>query len=145
MSKNNFIVILLALCLVLGTVPFALGATAPTINKVSISALYVGAPGEKPNQEYVKVSNSGITAVKMKGWKITDKGKIHTYYFPSSYTLKAKSTVTLRSGKGTNSASTLYWNKYSFIWNNHDPKHNENGDTAYLYNAQGKLVSSRSG
>lgn len=74
----------------------------------------------------------------MRGWKITDQYKKHTYYFPSSYTLKAKSTVTLRSGSGGNTATTLYWNKYSFIWNN-------TGDKAYLYNAQEKLVSSRSG
>jgi hypothetical protein len=145
MSKNRILIIFLAICLVLGTIPFALGATAPTTNKVSISALYVGAPGQKPNQEFVKITNSGTTAVSMKGWKITDQGKIHTYYFPSSYNLKAKSTVTLKSGKGTNTASTLYWQKNIFIWNNHDPKHNENGDTAYLYNAQGKLVSSRKG
>jgi hypothetical protein len=145
MLKNRVIIISLMLCVVLGTIPFALGATTTTTNNVYISALYVGAPGEKPNQEYVKITNKGVTAVSMKGWKITDQGKIHTYNFLSSYTLKAKSTVTLRSGKGTNSATTLYWNKYSFIWNNHDPKHKEYGDKAYLYNAQGKLVSSRSG
>jgi hypothetical protein len=142
MSKNRILVIFLAMCLVLGTVPFALGATAPA-TKVSISALYVGAPGQKPNQEYVKITNSGTKAVSMKGWKITDSGKKHTYTFPSSFTLKSKATVTLRSGTGTNSASTLYWQKNIFIWNNHDSKNK--GDTAYLYNAQGKLVSSRSG
>ena len=144
MYKNRILVIFLATCLVLGTVPFALGATTPT-TKVSISALYVGASGQKPNQEYVKVTNSGTTAVSMKGWKITDSGKKHTYTFPSSFTLKAKSTVTLKSGKGINTASTLYWQKNIFIWNNHDPKNKEYGDTAYLYNAQGKLVSSRKG
>jgi hypothetical protein len=142
MSKNRILVIFLAMCLVLGTVPFAMGATSATTNNIYISALYVGAPHQTPNQEYVKVTNKGTTAVNIKGWKITDKGKKHTYTFPS-YTLKAKSTVTLRSGKGRNSATTLYWNKYSFIWNNHDSKYN--GDTAYLYNAQGKLISSKSG
>lgn len=71
MSKNRVLIILLAICLVLGTVPFALGAT-PTTNKVYISSLYIGAPGEKPYQEYVKVSNSGTTAVSMRGWKILD-------------------------------------------------------------------------
>lgn len=124
----------------MGTVPFALGATEKiggSTNSVYISALYVGARGEQPNQEYVKITNSGKTSVNLKGWKIKDKGAKHTYTF-SSYTLKSKATVTLRSGKGRNSGSTLYWNKYSFIWNN-------NGDTAYLYNAQGKLVSKRYG
>lgn len=143
MLKNRVLVIFFAMCLVLGTVPFALGATTPT-TKVSISALYVGAPGQKPNQEYVKITNSGTTAVNLKSWKIKDQGNIHTYVFPS-YTLKVKSTVTLKSGLGTNTASTLFWKKNIFIWNNHDPKHNENGDTAYLYNAQGKLVSSKKG
>lgn len=124
--------------MILGTVPFALGATekiSGSTNSVYISALYVGAPREQPNQEYVKITNSGKTSVNLKGWKIKDEDAKHTYTF-SSYTLKSKATVTLRSGKGKNSGSTLYWNKYSFIWNNE-------GDTAYLYNAQGKLVSSK--
>lgn len=128
------------MCLILGTVPFALGAndkTSGSTSSVYISALYVGAPREQPNQEYVKITNSGKTSVNLKGWKIKDEGARHTYTF-SSYTLKSKASVTLRSGKGKNSGSTLYWNKYSFIWNNE-------GDTAYLYNAQGKLVSKKTG
>jgi hypothetical protein len=108
MSKNRILIIFLAICLVFGIIPFALGANAPTTNNVYISSLYVGAAHQIPNQEYVKVTNKGTTAVSMRGWKITDQGKKHTYYFPSSYILKAKSSVTLRSGKGTNTASTLY-------------------------------------
>ena len=143
MLKKRIVVIFLAMCLVLSTLPSALGATASSSSSsVYISALYVGASGETPNQEYVKITNKGTTSVNLKGWKIKDKDAKHTYTF-SSYTLKSKSTVTLRSGSGKNSGSTLYWNKYSFIWNNHDSKNN--GDTAYLYNTQGKLVSSRNG
>jgi hypothetical protein len=136
--KNRLAIIFVTMCLILGTVPFALGATTPTSsNQVYISALYVGAPHQTPNQEYVKIANKGTKAVNLKGWKIKDNGAKHTYTFPS-YTLKAKSTVTLKSGSGKNTASTFYWNKYSFIWNN-------TGDKASLYNAQGKLVSSRNG
>jgi hypothetical protein len=144
MIKKRTVVIFLAMCLVLGTVPFALGATTTTTTNIYISVLYVGAPSQTPNQEYVQIKNKGTTSVNLNGWKIKDKDAKHTYKF-SSYNLKTKSTVTLRSGKGKNSGSTLYWGKDIFIWNNHDPKHNENGDTAYLYNAQGKLVSSRNG
>jgi len=128
------------MCLILGTIPFALGANdraSSSTSSVYISALYVGAPGEEPYQEYVKIKNNGAKSVNLKGWKIKDEGAKHTYTF-SSYTLKSKASVTLRSGKGKNSGSTLYWNKYSFIWNNE-------GDTAHLYNAQGKLVSKKSG
>lgn len=138
MYKNRIVVIFLAMCLILGTVPFALGATAKTsgsTNSAYISTLDIGAPGEKPYQEYVKITNKGTTSVNLKGWKIKDKDAKHTYTF-SLYTLKPKSSVILRSGSGRNSGSTLYWNKYSFIWNN-------KGDAAYLYNAQGKLVSSK--
>jgi Lamin Tail Domain len=132
MSKTRLPIMVLMICLVLGTIPFAMGAT-PT---ASISSLYVGAAGQTANQEYVQITNTGTTAVNMNGWKLTDQGALHVYTF--SYTLKAKSTVTLRSGSGKNTATTLYWNKYSFIWNN-------TGDKAYLYNAQGKLVSSKVG
>jgi hypothetical protein len=144
MLKNRLAIAIMVTCLILGTVPFALGATTTATTNVYISTLYVGASGQTPNQEYVKIVNGGKASVNLNGWKIKDKDAKHTYTF-SSYTLKSKSTVTLRSGKGKNSGSTLYWGKDIFIWNNHDPKHNENGDTAYLYNAQGKLVSSKNG
>ncbi len=135
--KNRLITILVVMCLILAIAPTALGATTQTsTNNVYISALYVGAPHQTINQEYVKITNKGTTAVSMKGWKLTDKGKKHTYYFPSSYTLKAKTTVTLYTGKGTKTATKLYWGQGWYVWNN-------DGDTAYLYNAQGKLVSSK--
>ena len=114
-----------------------MGATTQTSsNSVYISTLYVGAPQQTVNQEYVKITNKGTTPVSMKGWKITDKKAIHKYKFPSSFVLKSKTTVTLYTGKGKNSATKLYWGMGWFVWNN-------TGDTAYLYNAQGKLVSTK--
>jgi len=115
-------------------------STLPTTggsNSVYISALYVGAPHETKDQEYVQITNTGTNAVNLNSWKITDEGAKHTYTFPS-YALSAGSTVTLISGLGTNSADSLYWNKDIFIWNN-------DGNTAYLYNAQGTLVSQKNG
>jgi hypothetical protein len=126
------------LCVVLGTVPFALGATTPTTNNVYISALYVGAPHQTVNQEYVKITNKGTTALNMKGWKITDKGAKHTYKFPSTFVLNSKTTVTIYTGNGKNTSTKLFWGRAAFVWNNE-------GDTAYLYNAQGKLVSTKVG
>lgn len=140
MLKNRIVVIFLAMCLILGTLPSALGATArsSSSSSVYISALDVGAPHETANQEYVKITNSGKTSISMKGWKITDKGAKHTYKFPSSYTLKSKTTVTIFTGKGRNTTTKLYWGRIAHVWNNE-------GDTAYLYNAQGKLISLRRG
>ena len=138
MLKNKLAIAIVTMCLLLGTVPFALGATTTSSNQVYISALYVGAPHQTVNQEYVKITNKGTTAVKMVGWKITDKKAIHTYKFSSSYTLKGKTTVTLYTGKGTNTTTKLFWGRSAYVWNNE-------GDKANLYNAQGKLVSTKVG
>ena len=83
--------------------------------------------------EWVQISNKGSSPVSLNGWKIEDEGSKHTYTFPS-YTLNSGTTVTVYTGKGTNSATELYWQLDDPIWNN-------DGDTAYLYDNSGKLVS----
>ena len=75
MVKNRTVAIFVAICLILGTVPFALGTTSQTSsstsNTVYISALDVGAPKETANQEYVKITNKGTKAVSMAGFEIS--------------------------------------------------------------------------
>ena len=83
--------------------------------------------------EWVKISNKGSSPVSLTGWKIGDDGSKHTYTFPS-YTLNSGSTVTVYTGKGTSTATEVYWGSDSPIWNN-------DGDTAYLFENSGKLVS----
>ncbi|MGE5457620.1 MAG: lamin tail domain-containing protein [Methanococcaceae archaeon] len=83
--------------------------------------------------EWVQISNTGSSPVSLNGWKIEDEGNKHTYTF-QSYTLNAGTTVTVFTGKGTNSATELYWQLDDPIWNN-------DGDTAYLYDDNGKLIS----
>lgn len=83
--------------------------------------------------EWVQISNTGSSPVSLNGWKIEDKGNKHTYTF-QSYTLNAGTTVTVFTGKGTSSATELYWQLDDPIWNN-------NGDTAYLYDDSGELIS----
>ena len=73
--------------LILGTVPFALGATPQkSSNSVSISEFntvtYDSANPLSGNEEYVIITNKGKTSVNMKGWKIIDKHK-YKYVFPS--------------------------------------------------------------
>ena len=135
MSKTRAIIGFLILCLILGTVTFVMrvvsAASDSSSKSLNISDLRLGAPGEKPNQEYVNITNEGTTPVNLEGWQIKDEHLYHIYTFPS-YTLNAKDTVTLRSGDGINSANTLYWNKWRFIWNNIDPEHGEHGDIAYF-------------
>ncbi len=87
--------------------------------------------------EWVKVTNKGSSPVSMNGWKIQDEGSKHTYTFPS-YTLDSGSTVSVYTEKGTDSAAELYWQLDDQIWNN-------DGDTAYLYDNNGKLISTLEG
>lgn len=83
--------------------------------------------------ERVQISNMGSSPVSLNGWKIEDEGSKHIYTF-QSYTLNAGTTVTIFTGKGTSSATELYWQLDDPIWNN-------DGDTAYLYDDSGKLIS----
>lgn len=85
-------------------------------------------------EEWVQISNIGSSPVSLAGWKIEDEGSKHTYTFPS-YTLSAGSTVTVFTGKGTDSEIELYWQLDDPILN-YD-------DTVYLYDDSGKLVSKR--
>ena len=107
---------------------------SPTVSMTSSStgsSVYVSDMNLR--DEWVKVTNKGSSPVSLGGWKIDDEGSKHTYTFPS-YTLDAESTVTLYTGKGSNSATEIYWGSSSPIWNNE-------GDTASLYDNRGKLVS----
>ena len=82
--------------------------------------------------EYVKITNSGTSPVAMTGWKITDDGEKHTYVFPQ-FILEAGGIVTLYTGVGNDTSTELYWGLKSHVWNNE-------GDTAWLYDADGELV-----
>jgi beta-lactamase superfamily II metal-dependent hydrolase len=82
--------------------------------------------------EWVQISNAGPSPVSLTAWKIEDDSK-HSYTFPS-YTLDSQSTVTVYTGEGMNTVTELYWGSDGTIWNN-------DGDTAYLYDNSGKLVS----
>lgn len=84
--------------------------------------------------EWVEITNEGFSPVSLTGWKIEDEGSKHTYSF-SSYTLGPQATVTLHTEEGTDTATELYWGSGSPFWNN-------DGDTAYLFDDGGNLVSS---
>ena len=99
------------------------------------------APGDdwnNPNGEYVIIENNGTANINLKGWKLMDEIghstglSSHIYTFPD-ITLKPGDTVYIHSGTGTDHDHVLYWGKDIPIWNN-------DGDTAYLYDPNGKLV-----
>jgi len=79
----------------------------------------------------VEIKNTGSTSVNLKGFVLQDLAQ-HKFTFPD-FVLDTGKTVKVYSGSGTPNSSSLYWGSKSAIWNN-------DGDTAYLYNNNGKLV-----
>ncbi|GIH28669.1 hypothetical protein Aph01nite_69790 [Acrocarpospora phusangensis] len=119
-------------------------AAAPA---VQITKIYYDSPGSPDyggnkslNGEYIQIKNLTKKAISLEGWTIRDKTKRsdHIYTF-DAFTLRAGKTVTLRTGKGTDTSTTVFWgrsgNTFAYIWN-------QDKDTGYLRNASGKLVDS---
>jgi competence protein ComEC len=87
------------------------------------------------NDEYVCFTNGGVSSQDMTDWEVQDE-VAHTYTFPA-FTLGPGSTVKLHTGSGSNTATDLYWNRGSWVWNN-------DHDTVYLYDNAESLVDSYS-
>ncbi|HLC49999.1 MAG TPA: lamin tail domain-containing protein [Candidatus Nanoarchaeia archaeon] len=84
--------------------------------------------------EYIVLKNECDSSCSLEGWSISDDTSIasHVYTFPS-FSVNAKSSFKLYTGKGTNSAASMYWGKCSSIWNN-------DGDTVTIKNSNGEVV-----
>lgn len=86
----------------------------------------------KLNAEYLVVKNVSTTARTLTGFTVRDK-QAHVYTFPT-FRLGAGKSVTIRTGNGTNTATTLYWRSDAYIWNN------SGTDAATLKNRAGTTV-----
>ena len=139
-SLEYLLMIAVALILVLFVVRVLYGITnsPPDVkcDNVVISYVKYDAEGDDRNNlndEYVVIENRGCEAVNLEGWQLKDESN-HVYSFPS-ITLAPGASVRVHTGSGNDTDSDLYWGKGAPVWNNR-------GDTAYLYDADGKLVDS---
>ncbi|SDS94963.1 lamin tail domain-containing protein [Actinopolymorpha singaporensis] len=112
--------------------PFVGSAEAGTV--IRFGRIQYDSPGtddrsnKSLNAEYVVVRNIGTTSVNLRGWTVRDAQR-HVYTF-GSFTLQRGSSVTLHTGRGTDTASHRYWGSRAYIWNN-------TGDTATLRSNSG--------
>lgn len=119
--------------------PLALPAPAQAAGSVHVSKIFYDSPGSDTrlntslNGEWVQIQNSTSAAVSLKGWTLTDASN-HKYTF-GTYTLAKGKTVTIRTGKGTNTTANRYQGRAAYVWNN-------DKDTATLRKATGAKVSS---
>jgi predicted lipoprotein with Yx(FWY)xxD motif len=88
------------------------------------------------NAESLKIKNVCTTAKSLTGWRVLDNRAAHVYRFPTGFSIGPGVTLTLSSGRGTRTATHLYWGRASGeVWGNAFP------ERAYLRNAAGKTVS----
>lgn len=87
------------------------------------------------NDEYVVLKNVCNFDCNLTKWIIKDKAN-NAFIFPN-FILKTKNNVTIYTGCNKNSETELYWcnsgYKCNAIWDN-------DGDTFYLYDNEGKIV-----
>ncbi|MFI6699193.1 lamin tail domain-containing protein [Streptomyces sp. NPDC050509] len=101
---------------------------------VHLYKIYYDSPGTDNrssaslNAEYVQIRNTTSKAVSLKGWTLVDASN-HKYVF-GTYSLGKGKTVTVRTGKGKDTAANRYQNRAAYVWNN-------DKDTATLKKANG--------
>jgi hypothetical protein len=108
---------------------------------IRFSATNFDAPGDDNqsanlNGEWVRIKNVCATKKAIGGWTIHDYNKIHSYRFSSGLYIGPGKTITLYSGRGTNTSAKRFWGRtYGAVWNNSPPEY------AYLRNGSGTLMS----
>lgn len=130
--------ILAAAALLAAPLAIAPAAEAAVVKPLDIVKIHFDPPGADKmnnagyNKEFIQLKNTGTTTLNLTGYRILDSGP-QKFTFPKNFKLAKGKTVTIRSGKGSNSATALYWGTSSYIWNN-------TGDTARLLNPKGKVL-----
>ena len=131
----------LAIALAVTTV-LGLGAVSPAQSATAVKFVSVqyDSPGDDTgsnysvNKEWFRVKNTTGKAKLLAGWKVKDNTG-YTFVFPSGYKLGAGRTVTVHTGKGSNTAAHLYWKQGYYVWNN-------TGDKARLITPGGAVADS---
>ena len=113
------------------------GLWAGSSTPLKITHIEANAPGddrENPNGEWIEIANQGDQAVPMRSYTLKDEANnIYTF---GDFTVRPGRTFRLYSGQGQDSGLALYWGLVGeSVWNN-------NGDAAFLRDAEGALVDS---
>jgi micrococcal nuclease len=112
-----------------------LGIWSPSEYNLTVIQLHEDAQGddsENLNDEYVTFENEGTTSVDMTGWMVLDEA--NNQYDFSPFVIENGSSVTLYTGQGTDNDTKVYWGNDNPIWNN-------DGDSLFLRDAEGYLVT----
>ena len=99
------------------------------------------APGDDSanlNGEWLAIGNTGDAPLDLSGWGVKDESASHRYTFPDGTTVAPGATLRLLTGCGEDTADVRHWCAGgSAVWNN-------DGDTAFLLDPDGRTVTSLS-
>lgn len=90
-----------------------------------------GSDERRLNEEYVSFKNAGDSPLFLAEWTVGDEAGTE-YRFPTGTTLDAGNRLTLRSGAGVDTETTLYWGATTPVWANM-------GDTVLVRDAEGRV------
>lgn len=88
---------------------------------------------EGAKYEYVLIRNYDEVTIHLKGWQVKDESGT-TFTFPDGVSLLPGASLRLHVAKGLNTATDIYWGRTGAVWNN-------GGDSGYLIDPTGKIVS----
>ena len=114
-------------------------ASAEAVPAIRITQIQYDSPGSDTgsnaslNTEWVRITNTTAQNRSLSGWTLKDKQGF-TYRFPT-FTLNAKASVVVYTGKGSATITKRYYNRSWYVWNN-------TGDSAYLRDSKGVLKDS---
>jgi endonuclease YncB( thermonuclease family) len=98
----------------------------------------IGIDTHELQNEWVKIQNlSPTTTLPLTGWWIRDSD-YRQLNFPAGTEIGPGQTLTVYTGHGTNTASRVYWNLNTPMFENPGDRHHL-GDGAYLFDPQGDL------
>lgn len=94
--------------------------------------------------EYIKIVNHGTTAVPLGGWWVRDSAERGTkdypgYRIPAGTSVAPRSSVVVRVGRGTDTATTKYWGLSKPIFENVTAAPTYLADGGYLFDPHGDL------
>jgi competence protein ComEC len=118
-----------------GTSPTETESPESASGRLSLVRVHADADGndhENLDNEFVVFENAGDATLDLTGWTVADEAD-HTYAFPDGFTLGPGERVTLYTGSGTDTDSSLYWGSERAVWNN-------GGDTVIVEDADGTVV-----
>ena len=94
-----------------------------------------GGPTERLDEEAVVFANEGPTRIALGGWTVADEAG-HRFVVPSGTSVAPGGRLTLRTGRGSDTAFDVYWGRGRSVWN-------DDGDTVYVYDDAGDLITRR--